>query len=325
MVLELRTLFLVLSLAVVISPAVAFAQEAWPSRPVKFIVPTPPGGGTDLYARLLAQALGESLKQVFLVENRPGAGGNIGAEAVVRSLPDGTTFLVSATGTVVVNPSLYKNLPFDVERDLAPVARGVTGPFVFIAHPAVPFQDLRGLVGHARSQTGKLSFGSGGTGSITYLGVRKLEEAADVRFLHVPYKGMGQAYQDLIGGQVNFIFADVASAIGHIRGGKVRPLAVTARTPLLPEVPTVAQAGFDRFEVSNSFSVFVPGGTPDSIVQKANAEIGRAMKNEAMQVKLRAQAMEPVFESPQAFSERLKQERAEWAAFIKRSGITLEQ
>lgn len=152
--------------------AAVLAQQEWPNRPVKFVVPTPPGGGTDLYARLLAQSLGESLKQGFVVENRPGAGGNIGAEIVAKSLPDGHTFLVSATGTVVVNPVLYKNFPFDPERDLVPVARGVTGPLVFIVHPALPFKGLRELIATARSQEGKVSFGSGGTGSITYLGVR---------------------------------------------------------------------------------------------------------------------------------------------------------
>ena len=180
----------------------ALAQEDWPNRPIKFVVPTPPGGGTDLYARALAPALGELLKQPAIVENRPGAGGNIGADAVAKAAPDGYTFLVSATGTMVVNPSLYRGLPFDVERDFIPVARGVTGPFAFVSHPAFAARNLNELVAVARSKPGQVSFGSAGVGSVSYLAVRMLEESAGVRFLHVPYKGLGQAYQDLLGGQL---------------------------------------------------------------------------------------------------------------------------
>jgi tripartite-type tricarboxylate transporter receptor subunit TctC len=300
-------------------------QQDWPSRPVKFVVPTPPGGGTDLYARLLAQSLSESLKQPFVVENRPGAGGNIGADLVAKASPDGYTFLVSASGTVVVNPVLYKNFPFNPERDLVPVAGGVTGPLVFIIHPGLPFRDLRDLLAAARSHEGKLSFGSAGTGSMSYLGVRKLEEAAKVRFFHVPYKGMGQAYQDLIGGQVNFLFADVASALGHIRAGKVRALGVTMKTPLLPGIPTVAEGGVEGFDVSNSFSVFAPGGTPASVVERANNEIARAMQSTQLLANLEAQAMVPVFQSPAEFAAHVRRERSGWATFIARTGITLEQ
>lgn len=317
----LKNLFFVL-LAAGVSCAVA---QDWPSRAVKFVVPVPPGGGTDLYARLIAQALSESLKQPFLVENRPGAGGNIGAEAVVKAPPDGYTFFVSATGTMVVNPSLYRDLPFSIENDFVPVARGVTGPFVFISSAASGFRSLGELVAAARSKPGMLTFGSAGTGSITYLGVRMLEEAADARFVNVPYKGLGQAYQDLMGGQLNFIFADVASAIGHIRGGKLRALAVTSKTDLLPDTPTVRDEGFERFNPSNSFSVFARAGTPTAIVRRANAEINQAMRTPTLAAKLDAQAMVPVFESPAQFAESLKRERRDWAAFIERNGIRLEQ
>jgi tripartite-type tricarboxylate transporter receptor subunit TctC len=314
----------VLSFVLAVAASFAVAQE-WPSRAVKFIVPVPPGGGTDLYARLLAQALSDSLKQPFVVENRPGAGGNIGAEAVVKLPSDGYTFFVSATGTMVVNPSLYRNLAFSLENDFVPIARGVTGPFVFISNSGLPFRTLSDLIAAARSKQGGLTFASAGTGSMTYLGVRMLEEAADVRFLNVPYKGMGQAYQDLVGGQVNFIFADVASALPHIRGGKVRALAVTSKTPLLPEAPTVADAGFRNFNPSNSFSAFARAGTPSAIVNRANAEINNAMRTPTLAAKLEASAMVPVFESPAEFAESLKRERREWAAFIERNGIRLEQ
>lgn len=301
------------------------AQGQWPTRPVKFVVPAPPGGGTDLYARLLASELSESLKQSFVVENRPGAGGNIGAEVVAKAPADGHTFLVSATGTVAVNPILYRNLPFDVERDLVPVARGVTGPFAFIAHAALPARSLGELVAMARSEPEKVAFASGGTGSVSYLAVRLLEERTGVRFRHVPYKGLGQAYQDLVGGHVSFMFADIASSIGHIRGGKVRALAVTEKSELLPHSPTVAESGIERFHATNSFSVFAPGGTPMGIVERLNASIATVMRSAALGAKLRSQAMVPVYESPADFAASLRLERNQWKDFIERNRIALEQ
>src|SRR2546427_1187276 len=224
--------------------ALAHAQEAWPARTVKFIVPSSPGGGTDLYARQLAQALSESLKQQFIVDNRPGASGNIGAEAAAKAAPDGYTFLVSANPAIAVNPSLYKNLPYDAERDFAPVARGVVAPLVICVHPSVPARTLGELVALGRREPGKLSFGSAGTGSPTFLGIRMLEEVSGAKFLHVPFKGMGPVMPSLLGGQVDFAFPDAAIAMPHIRAGKLMPLAVIVRTSALPKVPTLARAGF---------------------------------------------------------------------------------
>lgn len=225
---------------IVLTSAPAAAQEPWPARPVKLTVPSSPGGGTDLYARLLTQALTEALKQQFIVENRPGASGNIGAAAAARALPDGYTFLVSANPALTINPSLYKNLPYDVERDFVPVARGVLAPMVIVAHPATPARSLAELIDQGRREPEKLSYGSAGTGSPTYLGVRMLEEKTGARFLHVPYKGVGPAYQDLLSGQIKFLMPDLASALSHIRAGKIIPLAVDQRTALLPNVPTFA-------------------------------------------------------------------------------------
>src|SRR6266702_1770152 len=219
----------------------AHAQSAWPERAVRFIVPSSPGGGTDLYARQLAQALSESLKQQFIVDNRPGASGNIGAEAAAKSAPDGYTFLVTANPAIAVNPSLYKNLPYDAERDFVPVARGVVAPLVICVHPSVPARTLAELVALGRREPEKLSFGSAGTGSPTFLGIRMLEEVSGAKFLHVPFKGMGPALPALLGGQVNFAFPDAAIAIPHIKAGKLIPLAIIARTGLIPEVPTLAE------------------------------------------------------------------------------------
>jgi tripartite-type tricarboxylate transporter receptor subunit TctC len=287
---------------------------------VKFIVPSSPGGGTDLYARILAQALGDALKQQFVVDNRPGASGNIGAAAAAKSPPDGYTFLVSANPALTINPSLYRNLPYNVERDFTPVTRGVIGPMVIAVHPSLPVNSIAELVALGRKDAGKLPFGSAGTGSPTYLGVRMLEENTGARFLHIAYKGVGPAYQDLLGGQVKFMFPDLASAVSHIRGGKLRALGVTQATPLLPGTPTLADAGFP-LDVYSSFSVVAPAGTPAPIVQRLGAEIGRAMRLPALAEKLGAQALVPVFDTPEEFAASLKRERDRWAAFIRRNGI----
>ncbi len=311
---------ILLSLAIFVCAVSVHAQDGWPAKPVKFIVPSSPGGGTDLYARILAQALGDALKQQFVVENRPGASGNIGAAAAAKSPPDGYTFLVSANPALTVNPSLYRNLPYNVERDFTPVTRGVIGPMVIAVHPSLPVNSVAELVALGRKEAGRLPFGSAGTGSPTYLGVRMLEENTGARFLHIAYKGVGPAYQDLLGGQVKFMFPDLASAISHLRGGKLRALAVTQATPLLPGTPTLADAGFP-LEVYSSFSVVAPAGTPAPIVQRLGAEIGRAMRVPALAEKLGAQALVPVFDTPEEFAASLKQERDRWAAFIRRNGI----
>ena len=302
-----------------------FAQEAWPARPVRFVVPSSPGGGTDTYARLLAQALTDSLKRQFVVENKPGASGNIGADIVAKSAPDGYTCLLSANPALTVNPSLYKNLAYNVERDFVPVARGVVAPQVIVVGSSVPAKTMAEFVALAKREPGRLAYGSAGSGSTTYLGVRQLEETAGTKFLHIPYKGMGHAYQDLLGGQIKFMFPDVASVLGHIKSGKAVPLAVTERTELLPGVPTLAEAGLSGVDATSSFSVVAPTGTPAAIVQRLSAEITKAMKAPALAEKLQAQALNAVFDTPEVFALSLKKERDGWAAFIKRNGIVLEE
>jgi tripartite-type tricarboxylate transporter receptor subunit TctC len=286
---------------------------------VRIVVPSSPGGGTDVYARLLAQALGDSLKQQFVVENRPGASGNIGAAAVAKAAPDGYTFLVSANPALSVNPSLYRNLPYNAERELAPVTRGVMAPMVVVVNPAVKAASLSELVSLGKSGD-KLAYGSAGTGSPTFLGIRMLEEQSGAKFTHVPYKGVGAGYADLLGGQIQFMMPDVASAISHIRAGKLRALAVTQATPLLPGVPTFAQAGHP-VDVFTSFSVVAPAGTPEPVIGRLAAEIARAMRSGPVAEKLEAQALVPVFDTPAEFAASLKKERDGWAAFIRRNNI----
>jgi tripartite-type tricarboxylate transporter receptor subunit TctC len=287
-------------------------------------VPSSPGGGTDLYARILAQALGESLKQQFIVENRPGASGNVGAAAAAKSAPDGYTFLVSANPALTVNPSLFKNLPYNAERDFVPVTRGVIGPLVLIVHPSLAVNSVADLVALGTSAPGRIAFGSAGTGSPTYLAIRMLEENTSARFIHVPYKGVGPAYQDLLGGQIQFMFPDLSSSIAHIRAGKLRALAVSLATTALPAVPTLAEAGFP-VDALSSFSVVAPTGTPAAVVQRLNAEIGRAMRTPAIAEKLNAQALVPVFDTPEEFAATLKRERERWGEFIRRNKIAADE
>ena len=313
--------------ALLIAPVshVAVAQDAWPAHPVRLVVPSSPGGGTDTYARLLAAALGESLKQQFIVDNRPGGAGNIGTDQVVRAAPDGYTLLVSSSASVIINPALFPNLPWNVERDLAPVSAGVRSPMAFCVHPSSPFRTLGDLIAAGLKEPGSVSFGSAGIGTTTNMGVRMLEERSGAKFLHIPYKGVGPATQALMAGQIQFVLSDLPAVLAQIRGGKLRALAVTDRMPQLPGVPTIAESGYADFEVAASFSVMAPGGTPPAVIHKANAEIVRAMKSPAMAPKLEALALIPIYESAQEYGARLTKVRAMWAEFVRRNRIAADQ
>ena len=303
--------------------ATAGAQDAWPSRPVKLIVPSSPGGGTDVFARLLAQYLTESTKQSFIVENKPGASGNIGAQAAATATPDGYTFLVAANASIAINQFLLKSPNLDVERDLVPVARGVIAISVLVVNPAVPAKDLAAFVALAKKQPDALTFGSAGTGTSPYLGVRMMEEVAGTKFLHIPYKGVAPAYQDLLAGRLQFMYSDLASALPYIESGKVTALAVDRKTSLLPNVPTFADAGWAKFDSPISFSVMAPARVPPAIVQRMAVEVNKALK--AIGPRLEQQALVPVFDTPAEFATSLNAERTMWGTFILRNNITVDQ
>ena len=300
------------------------AQDAWPVRAVRLVVPSSPGGGTDLYARLLAQGLAEGLKQQFIVDNRPGASGNIGAEIAARAAPDGYTFLVSAQPAIVINPSLYRNLPYNAERDFAPVARGVVSPLVFASHPSLPVRTLPALVALGKREPEKLSYGSAGAGSALNLVVKMVEEATGARFVHVPYKGIGPALQALLSGDVAFVASDIGAVLPHVRSGRVMALAVTEQTQLLPGTPTLAAAGYPGIQASAGFMVVAPAGTPSAVIQRMSVEINRVMKSPGVKEKLDGQGFIPVFDTPEEFATSLKRQRQMWGDVIRRNRIVAE-
>ena len=256
-----NVLRVLLALAWVATTSAPAAAE-WPARPVTLVVPSSPGGGTDAYARILAQALSEQMKQAFVVDNKPGASGSIGATAVAQAQPDGYTVLVASNSSLGINPGLYRTLSYDVARDFAPITRGVIAPMVIAVHPSTGFKTMADLVAAGKREPEKLFYGSAGVGSPLYIGVRMIEAATGARFTHVPYKGVGPAYQDLLAGRLQFLLTDLASVRGFIDSGKLLALSITDKSPLLPRVPTFTEAGFPGIHAFTSFSVMVPAKVP---------------------------------------------------------------
>ena len=307
-----------------VAAAPAAAQDVWPSRAVRLVVPSSPGGATDTYARLLAQGLGEALKRQFVVDNRPGASGNVGAEMVARAAADGYTFLVASSASLSAGPSLYKNLPFSVERDLTPVARGVISPVVLSAHPSVPATTLPALIALGRRDPGTLTYGTAGAGTPSHVAVKMVEEAAGVRFLLVPYKGASQAALGVLRGEVAFMGSDINTVLPHVQSKKMMPLVASHRTPHLPGTPSFADAGYPQVDAHPAFSIVAPTGTPSAIVQRMSAEIVKLMKTPSLREKLDARALIPVFDTPDEYAAVLKAERAKYAELIRRYKITAE-
>jgi tripartite-type tricarboxylate transporter receptor subunit TctC len=305
-------------------PSGVFAQADWPARPVRVIVPSSPGGGTDVFGRILAQALTEQLKQPFLVDNKPGASGNIGADLVAKADPDGYTILVASNSSLGINPVLLKQMPFDADRDLAAVSRGVMAPMVLVASPAAGWKTMKDMIDAGKKDPAKFFYGSAGVGSPPYIGVRMIEDATGARFTHVPYKGVAPAYQDLLSGRLQFMFTDLATIEQNIRAGKVIALAVNQKTPLLPDVPTIAEAGYPGVRAWTSFSVMAPAKVSPAILRKLSVETQKALNNPAVQQRLAQQALIPVHDTPEEFAAELRKEREHWGQFIRRNNIQAE-
>jgi len=301
------------------------AAQDYPSRPVRMVVPFAPGGSTDVLARIVGQKLTERSGQPVIIENRAGAGGNIGAEQVAKSAPDGYTLLLGGVPHAI-SASLYSKLPYDLARDLAAIAEVASFPSAIVLHPSLPANSVKELIALARARPGQLSFGSAGNGSPNHLSLELFQTMAGVRMVHVPYKGSGQLVGDLLAGQVQLASMGLPVAVPHVQSGKLRAIAVTgaARSPLLPEVPTVSEAGLPGFEVTSWYGVFAPAGLPADIVAKLNSEIGSAVTAAEVKERLAALGAEPSVKSPDQFGRYVRQEITKWAKVVKDSGAKAE-
>ena len=303
------------------APASA-ADGAYPSKPIRFVVPYPAGGPLDTVARLLAAKAGERLKQPVIVDNKPGAGGNIGADLVAKSAPDGYTILMGAVATHAINPTLYAGIPYDPVRDFAPITQVASTPNVLVVNPSVPAASVREFIAYARANPGKLNFGSGSTGSAGHLAGELFKTMAGVEMTHVPYKGAGPAMQDLVGGRIQLMFDNWASSRGQVQAGKIRALAVTTakRSTLAPDLPTIAESGLAGFDISTWFGVFAPAGTPRDIVARLHDELTRALAAPDVREKMLNLGAEPVGNKPEEFAAYIRAEAEKYARVIKASG-----
>ena len=305
------------------SPA---AAQQYPARPVKVIVQFPPGGSPDVVARTIAQRLGDRLGQPFVVENQTGAGGNIATANVAKANGDGYTLLASADAPLVINPNLYRSLPFDTIRDFAPISLVAKSGFVMMACSSVPATTVAGVVQLAKSQPDKLSIGSSGNGSNHHLAAEMLKSATGIRITHVPYKGFGPAITDLLGCQIDLLFGSIPAALPHIRGGKVKALAQTtsARTAELPDVPTMSEAGVPGLVMDAYFGFVAPASTPRAIVDKLNAEISAILREPEIVERFAKAGLEIVGGPPEAYARRLRDDLASYAKVVRESGAKAE-
>jgi tripartite-type tricarboxylate transporter receptor subunit TctC len=297
--------------------------QTWPTHPVRLVVNFPPGGAADLLARLIGQSLGETLGQPVVIENKGGANGNLGGEAVARSAPDGYSLLMSSGSMVAINPHLYASMPFDPAKDLIPVASVARVPFYLVVRAENPAQDFKAFVADLRANPGKRNFGSPGIGSSPHLAAELLKKMTGTDAVHVPYRGAAPALNDLLAGQLDFLF-DPGIAIEHVKAGKLRAIATGSpqRSPQLPDVPTLAELGLAGFDADAIFGVYAPAGTPRDIVARLNTEINRALATVALKERIMAVGNIPAAMSPDEFGERAREDSKRFGAIIRERGIT---
>ena len=320
-----------LCVSVFICGSIAFnahvhAQVAYPTKSIRFIAPFPPGGNTDLLARLISQKLAESWGQQVIVENRGGAGGTIGVELAARAAPDGYTLVMGHIGTFGANPTLYPKLPYDAIKDFAPITLLAMVPNGMVVHPALPVRSVRDLLAIARAKPGQVRYGSGGSGSAAHLAMVYFELLAKVKLTHIPYKGTGPAIYDLIAGQTSTMITGMAALMPHIKSGKLRVIAVgtAKRLAVLPDVPTISEAGVPGYEATQWYGILAPAATPRDIVMKLNAEMIRALRQPEVRDRLAADGTVPVGNTPAEFGAHIKAEIARWAPVVKASGAKPE-
>jgi tripartite-type tricarboxylate transporter receptor subunit TctC len=313
--------------------AAAFVAQAMPAfsadypvKPVRMYVAAAVGGGVDITARMVSIKLSELFKQQFVVENRSGGSGNIGTEQAARATPDGYVLLMGTIGTLAINPSLYKNLPFDTLRDFAPVVRTVDATNILVVHPSIPVRSLKELIAVAKQRPGELLYGSPQNGTSGHLAGEMLGSMAGIKLVHIPYKGGAPATIDLLSGQLQFMFATTSTSLQHIRSGKLRALAVTTakRSSLVPELPTMIEAGMPGFEVNNWYGMVVPAKVPADIIATLNRQVRLALESPEMKDSMIKQGLDPAGGTPEEFGAYIKSELVKWSKVIRASGATAQ-
>ena len=302
------------------------AAQNYPTKPVTIIVPFPAGGTTDILARIVGQGLTKELGQPVVIDNRAGAGGNIGGALAAKAPADGYTLFMGTVGTNAINASLYKKMPFDHVKDFQPLSRVAMVPNLLVAHPSQPFKTVKELIAYAKANPGKLNFASSGNGTSIHLSGELFKTMAGVDMVHVPYKGSAPAVTDLIGGQVGIMFDNMPSAIQHVRTGKLKPIAVTTakRSPELPDVPTIAESGVPGYDATSWFGLFTTAGTPAPVVGKIHGALMKVLADPEVKKQIAGQGGEPIAEKPEQFAQFIAAETAKWAKVVKASGASLD-
>ena len=307
-------------------PWTALAQPSdYPHKPIKIVVTFPPGGSSDAIIRMLSPRLNDKLGQTLVVDNRPGAGGNIGLAAVAKAAPDGYTLGVGAAGGLTANVSLYPQMPFDVAKDFVPITMLAAIPFVIVGHPSVPAETLQQVIALAKAQPGKLSIGHGGNGTAMHLSSALFTQMADIQLVEVPYRGSGPAAMDTLSGQIQLSITDLPAALPHIKAGKLKAFAVTSpkRLANLPEVPTVSESGLSGYDSTGWFGLVAPANTAPVIIKRLHAEFTAALNDEALKSQMRSSGMEPLATSVEGFDAYIKSETSKWAKVIRQANIKL--
>ncbi|MBS0426916.1 MAG: tripartite tricarboxylate transporter substrate binding protein [Proteobacteria bacterium] len=319
-----RRALLALATASLLATAVAHA-DTWPSRPIRLVVPFPAGGGTDIIARELTNKL-TSYGYTFVVDNKPGSGGNLGVDAAAKAAPDGYTLVLGQTSNLAINPTLYSKLPYDPVKDLTPISLVATSPLVIVAGTATPYKTLADLVKAARAKPESINFASSGNGTVSHLAMESFQKAAGIQLTHIPYKGAAQGITDVISGQVQLYVSSVPTLQAHIKSGKMHPLAITSlqRAPDLPQVPTVAESGYKGFDAITWFGILGPAGMPKDIVAKLNADINKALQDPVLKQKLSGQGADVVGSSAEDFAKLIRDDIPRWGKLVKDSGAKVD-
>ena len=301
-------------------------NESWPAKPIRTVVPFPAGGGTDIVARSVTQKIAGSTKWTFVIENKPGAGGNLGIDTAAKAQADGYTLVIGQTSNLAINPTLYSKLPYDPVKDLTPIGLIGNAPLVLVVATDSPFKTLADVVRAAKAQPGTINYATSGNGTVAHLATEMLQKEAAIKLTHIPYRGATQGINDLIGGQVQLYMSSVPTLIGQIKSGKLRALAVTAalRTDDLPQTPTIAESGYKGFEAVTWFGLLGPAKLPAAVVSSANAELNKALNSSDLRKKLEDQGLNVTPSSSEDFGKLIRQDIAKWAAVVRDSGAKVD-